>query len=261
MRNVDKKISNTILWVLSLSVLLGLVAFTEYKNKQQVCERISAKIVQGTKENGTKENIYFIEKENVKDIITYNGREPIEDTKLIHIDVFDVEKRVKMDKFVKDVEVFKTLKGELKVKVTQRRPIARFIRSDSSFYVSNQGVFLPMSNRYSARVILVRENGKTPYFLGSELTSDADFALYELLSVIEKDEFLNKIVSEIILKEDGQVWIRPQVSRQIIIWGLPVDTESKRERLMKVYQNILPSKGWNKYQRINLSFKNQIICE
>ena len=181
--------------------------------------------------------------------------------KLIQINATDVENRVKMDKFVENVQAFKTLKGELKVKVTQRRPIARFIRSDSSFYVSNQGVFLPLSNRYSARVVLVSEEGKSPYFLNERLRNNVDSSFYHLLSVIDSDEFFNKLVSEIILKEDGQIWIRPQVSRQMIIWGLPTNTESKYEKLKKLYQEILPSKGWNRYGTINLSFKDQIICE
>lgn len=258
---VRKKISSTFLWPVSLGILLCLVAFTEYRNSSKICSDLLISIEQGEKADGEQENNYFIEKENVEDIITEKGREPVEGEKLIHINVSNVENRVKMDKFVKDVEVSKTLKGELEVKVTQRRPIARFIRSDSAFYVSDQGVFLPMSNRYSARVVLISEQGKSPYFLSNELKNESDSLFYDLLTEIDRDDFFNKIVSEIIIKEDGQLWIRPQVSRQMIVWGLPVDTKSKYERLKKLYKDILPSKGWNKYQLVNLSFKDQIICE
>jgi cell division protein FtsQ len=259
--NMNKKISSTLLWPIILGVLLCLVAFTEYRNSSKICTGLTIEIKQELKADGTKGDIYFIDKENVEDIITYKGREPVEDIKLIHIDIANVENRVKLDKFVRNVEVFKTLKGELKVKVSQRRPIARFIRSDSSFYISNQGVFLPVSNRYSARVVLITEEGKSPYFLNNELKNQADSLFYDLLTEIDEDDFFNKIVSEIIIKKDGQLWIRPQVSRQMIIWGLPIDTKSKYERLKKLYNDILPSKGWNKYQLVNLSFKDQIICE
>jgi cell division protein FtsQ len=257
----NKKISSSFLWLVSLGFLLCLVAFTEYRNLSKYCIDLIISIEQGEKAKGIHENNFFIDKENVEDIITYKGRESIEGKKLIHINVSDVENRVKMDKFVKDVEVSKTLKGELEVKVTQRRPIARFIRSDSAFYISDQGVFLPMSNRYTARVILISEQGKSPYFLSNELNDESDSLFYELLTQIDEDDFFNKIVSEIIIKEDGELWFRPQVSRQMIIWGLPIDTKSKYKRLKKLYKDILPSKGWNKYQLVNLSFKDQIICE
>lgn len=241
--------------------MLCLVVFTEYRNSSVSCEGLEIEILQGYSSSANKETNYFIEKENVEDIITFKGREPVEGMKLIHMNVANVENMVKMDKFVEDVEVFETLKGELKVKVTQRRPIARFIRSDSSFYVSDQGVFLPMSNRYSARVALITEEKNAPYFLGGHLRNAADSSLYNFLIDVDKEDFFNKIVSEVILKEDGQIWIRPQVSKQMIIWGRPEDNESKYERLKIFYKDILPSKGWNRYQRVNLSFKDQIICE
>jgi len=257
----NKEISSMLLWPISLSVLLCLVAFTEYRNMSRFCVGFVINIEQEEKKNDVKERVYFIEKEHVEDVITFKGREPMKDVKLMNIDVSDVEERVKIDKFVKDVEVFKTLKGELKIDVTQRRPIARFMRSDSSFYVSSQGVFLPLSNRYSARVILISEDKESPYFLNNELDNELDSSFYSLLTVINKDDLFNKVVSEIILKEDGQIWIRPQVSRQIIIWGLPTHTQSKYDKLKRLYREILPSNGWNRYKIINLSFKDQIICE
>jgi len=258
---INTTISPTFLWSLSLTVLLCLVVFTEYYRSSQYCQSLKIDVKEELKADGSKESIYFIEKENVKDIVEYKGREPVEGFKLINIDVANVENRVKKDKFVKDVEVFKTMRGELEVQVTQRRPIARFIREDSSFYISNQGLFLPLSNRYSARVILISERGKSPYFLDGELKNTADSSLYQLLTMIDKDDFFNKVVSEIILHEDGDIWIRPQVSKQMIVWGLPVDTEPKYKKLKKMYQEILPSKGWNRYKSINLSFRDQIICE
>jgi cell division protein FtsQ len=258
---INMKKSTTFLWPISLAILFCLVAFTEYRNAEKPCKGLIIQIEQEENKDGAEDDIYFIEKENVEDIVTYKGREPIEDVKLININVTDVEKRVKMDKFVKNVEVFKTLKGELNVRVIQRRPIARFIRSDSSFYVSNEGIFLPLSSRYSARVILISEEDKSPYFLNNGLSNEADFSLYQLLLAINKDDFFSKVVSEIILKKDGQVVILPQLSKQEIVWGLPTATESKYEKLKKLYHEILPSKGWNRYERINLSFKDQIICE
>ena len=36
--------------------------------------------------------------------------------------------------------------------------------------------------------------------------------------------------------------------------------EIKFKKLELFYKNILPTKGWNYYESVNLKFKNQIVC-
>jgi cell division protein FtsQ len=94
-----------------------------------------------------------------------------------------------------------------------------------------------------------------------QLDNYQDTTLFELLALVDRDAFLNKVVSEIILKKNGDLILRPQVSKQLISWGKPVNNEEKLEKLKLVYHEIFPSKGWNRYKKVNLSYKDQIICE
>ena len=61
--------------------------------------------------------------------------------------------------------------------------------------------------------------------------------------------------------KDGEVELYPQVTKQKIEFGKPKDFEEKFSKLMTFYKEILPSKGWNYYERVNVKFKDQIICE
>ena len=52
----------------------------------------------------------------------------------------------------------------------------------------------------------------------------------------------------------------PQITKQKIYFGNTNDMEIKFKKLELFYKNILPTKGWNYYESVNLKFKNQIVC-
>ena len=241
--------------------LLALVAFTEYKSAEVRCSDIDISVVPQKDALGATSLNNFIDKENVHDLMTFKGREPLVNRRMELINVGELERLVKRDRFVDEAEVYKTLKGDVRVKVKQRRPIARMLRRDSSFYISNKRVLLPVSNRYTARVPLISEAGNSPYLQGASLENYKDSTLYSFLKLVDQEAFLNKVVSEVILQENGDLIIRPQISRQMINWGKPIDNEQKLAKLKLVYHKIFPSKGWNTYKKINLSYSDQIICE
>ena len=55
--------------------------------------------------------------------------------------------------------------------------------------------------------------------------------------------------------------IHPQLSKQKIIFGYPVDLDEKFNKIMLFYKRIAPLKGWNTYKTVNVKFKNQIVCD
>ncbi len=256
---LGKHISKPIKWILALGVLVSLVAFTEYRAKERLCSETKVNIKEISGANSDVH--FFIKNQDVVDLITFNGRDPMQNRPLSDVDVYQVEKQVMKDRFVDEAEIYKTLKGELRISIKQRRPITRVMRKDSSFYISSKGVLLPVSNRYSARVPMVIETSSPYYLKEQKLANEADSSFYNLMSVIDEDKFMNKVTSQVLVDAEGIIIILPQVSKQKIIWGEPTDNESKVERLKTFYKEILPSKGWNRYKTVNLSYKDQIICE
>jgi cell division protein FtsQ len=61
--------------------------------------------------------------------------------------------------------------------------------------------------------------------------------------------------------ESGKVTLYPQITGQLVEFGKPNDVEMKFKKLMIFYKEILPQRGWTRYQRVNLEFEGQVIAE
>ena len=121
-----------------------------------------------------------------------------------------LETRLKKDKFVKNVQITKNLKGTLSINVIQRRPIARFLGADSSYYLGEEGNVLPLSNRFTARVVLVSGAGIKKMFSGGVVATDSEKALFEVLDYIYHDEFFSAQIAQIEGDRKGELIMYPQ---------------------------------------------------
>ncbi|MEG1839011.1 MAG: cell division protein FtsQ, partial [Bacteroidaceae bacterium] len=52
----------------------------------------------------------------------------------------------------------------------------------------------------------------------------------------------------------------PRIGEHIVFMGKLDHFEDKLARLELFYKKALNQVGWNKYERINIEFSNQIIC-
>ena len=80
-------------------------------------------------------------------------------------------------------------------------------------------------------------------------------------NIIDEDEFWRAQIAGVIVEKDGDIRMLPQVTKQNVHFGQPEDLDEKFMKLKVFYKEILPNKGWNTYQTVNLKFKNQIVCE
>ncbi len=239
--------------VLTLLVFFS-IAFTERQNTETTCTGIEVNI------DNTEGN-YFLDKEAVIDLVTARGKSPLIGGKLIHIELKTLETRLKKDKFVKDVQITKNLKGTLSINVTQRRPIARFLRADSSFYLGEEGNVLPLSNRYTARVMLVSGAGVRGFFKEGNVVTKEEKDLFQVIDFISEDEFLKAQIAEIEVNKRGELTMYPQITKQPILFGTCEKHVDKFKKLRVFYDKILPAKGWNDYESVNLKYQGQIICK
>ena len=175
-------------------------------------------------------------------------------------DMSEMERRIETNPFVKDAEVYRDVKGNVLVRVKQRKPIARIYHQyEKDSYVDEFGDLLPTNARHTARVPLLEIEGLS---WESNLTeTNYGQGLLNLLKYIEQDDFWRAQIAHLDVKKNGQIEMIPQVTKQRILFGMPEDIESKFDKLMIFYKKILPAKGWNKYTMVNLKIKGQIICE
>ena len=251
MSKAQKK--SILIYSFSGAVLLSLMIFSQIKNDERKVEELLVEVMD-------EEGNYFTDDREVIDLMTDKSTEFVLGVKMGALEPKKLEQRVETNPFVRDAQVYRDLKGNLQVKVEQSKPIARlFTNGQKDRYIDSEGRVLPVNARHTARVPLL----ETEFVFGWEdmFVSTYSEQVFDLLLHIESDAFWKAQIAQVLIKKNGEVELLPQVTKQTIVFGRPDRLDEKFGRLMTFYKEILPKKGWNTYQKVNIKFKNQIICE
>ena len=238
-----------------LILLFGSIGLVEKQYGSRICTSINIAI------DNQFEN-YFISESDIIDLITEGGERRIVGESLDNLQLKLIENQLLETKFIQNAEVFKDLEGNLIIDVNQSRPIARLIsRKMNDRYISNRGDVLPLSRRYTARVLII----DGPYADNAKLynlnESEYNRKLMSLLSFVEGNPFWKAQIAQMTIDRKGNIKMYTQVSKQEIEFGKPENIERKFMKLKIFYKEILPAKGWNNYERVSVKYKDQIVCE
>lgn len=249
------KIKSAVWLTLLLLVLASIIVFVENKQNQKTLNNVIVNI-QNEYEN------YFIDEREILKLITDQDRELLIHKNYDSINLKRLEKRILTHHFVQDAQVSKDHKGNLVVNVAQCRPLARVIPNEgASGYISDQGVTLTTSEKFTARVLIVdgdfTKRMMQPHFFSTAIGQP----YFELLTYIHSVPFWKAQIAQLTINKYGEITITPQLGSEIIDFGTPENHEEKLNKLMLFYKKILPTKGWNTYQVVKLRFKDQIVCE
>jgi cell division protein FtsQ len=238
-----------------LVVLFGLIAFTERMKGDVAVRDIQVKI------ENLNEN-HFLEDQDIL------SRMQVDQKHLIGVGVNtlnfkSIEKKIKLDPYIKDAQLYSDLKGNVTVKVKLRRPIARMVRNDGpDGYIAEDGTVMPVSEKFTSRVILI-SGGYVKTLLRQQNVSETEAGknVMTMLNIIRDDEFWKAQIAELDIDGKTRISIIPQVGDEKIEFGRPEKLETKFKKLRIYYKEILPRVGWNKYNRVNLEYEGQIVAE
>lgn len=240
---------------IAVAGLFLLIAFSARRQSGVVCKNIVVEL------ENTNEN-HFLEEADILKIIENSGQTII-GKNIEEINLRTLEAKLEQDKHISNAEMFGDVKGNLTVNVTLRRPIARLIRTDGpDAYVAEDGKVMETSEKYSARIILVSGDIVRKLISQGDLnTTEEGLALMAMIEYINKDKFWKAQVAQLDFNKSGKVFIYPQITGQVVEFGLPEDIELKFKKLLIFYKEILPQMGWTKYDRVNVEFEGQVIAE
>jgi len=251
-----RKHLKTISWVagvLLISVLL--IGFESVERNSKVCNNIIITI------ENQLEN-HFVDDNDIIDLITLNGTEIIEGAHVSKLNLREMEQRLVAEPFLNKSEIYMDHSGNMMVQVGLRKPMARVVRYNGpDAYIGEDGQILPVSSKYSRRAIIITGEQSKELSEQVNITKGEYANLYKLIQYIVADEFLKAQIAQIKLVKNGEVILYPQITKQYIEFGKIEDIEAKFKKLRLFYDEILPRNGWNSYSRVNLQYKNQIICE
>ncbi|WP_254712930.1 cell division protein FtsQ/DivIB [Polaribacter sp. NJDZ03] len=166
------------------------------------------------------------------------------------INLYSLEKTVSENPYVENAAVFLTISGTLKTIIKQRTPVARIINKKDSYYVDKQGVKIPLSSNFSARVMLVSGVKK----------EEEVKEILPLISFILEDDFLRKEVVGIEKFDDGEYQFSVRSGNYKIDFGKLSEIDVKFKKLKAFYNKTFEDKTIEEYKTINLKYHNQVVC-
>ena len=232
-----------------------LIAFGERKQGGSVCKDIVIEL------DNLNEN-HFLDEADVMKLVENSGQ-PIKGTGIGRINLKEIEAKLRYDRHISDAQLFGDLKGNLIVNVELRRPIARIVQPDAlDAYIAEDGVVMPVSEKYTSRVMLLSGQFVKKLIESQDLKkTEEGKQLLEMIEFINDDKFWKAQIAQMDINAEGKISIYPQVTGQRVEFGKPENIEEKFKKLMIFYKEILPQRGWTKYERVNLEYEGQVIAE
>jgi len=257
-----KQIAIWSFFIAALGVFLG---FSESQRSKIKCTDIAVEITDTT-------GFYFVEPNDILDFLSEKGYK-LKGMQLEKIPLNKIENDIRNFPSVKCAEVFSTLDGIIHIDVKQRNPILRVINyNNESYYIDNEGALFPLSEKYTARVLVANGNLNEPYNLrylknASDSVDKDELGrkyfiddLFLLAKFIQNDNFYKSLVEQIYVNENNEIEIVPKVGRFIILLGSIENMDEKFKNLKTFMKIALPREGWDKYSQINIKYKDQIVC-
>ncbi|MDR0505357.1 MAG: hypothetical protein LBH32_00855 [Dysgonamonadaceae bacterium] len=208
-----------------------------------VCTKLNIEIKNST------ENMYLGINE-ITQILHKAGIDPVGKV-LSEIDAGNIETVLKKNSLIKRAECYKTINGTVNVKVYQRTPILRVMTNNGNYYIDSEAKKMPVPNNFSACL---------PVATGF---IDDDFAqneLYRFTLFLQKNKFWNMQIEQIHVNPNKDIELTPRVGNHQILLGQIENCEENLSKLKLFYEKVLNRMGWNRYSKINLKYKNQIVC-
>ena len=202
---------------------------------------------------------WFLDKKAIADLLT--GDNAIKGKILKKIELSNIEARLENNPWIKNAELFFGNDQILQVRIEEREPVARiFTVTGNSYYIDSSGQYLPLSDKFSARL---------PVFTGFptdklKLTG-ADRKLMgqvKLVSAyISGDPFWSAQIAQTDITPERTFEMIPVIGHHTIIFGDGNDCEKKFNRLMIFYQQVLSKAGMDTYKRVNVQYARQVVAE
>jgi cell division protein FtsQ len=259
------RILNITVWILLACGLVFLLGFSYVEHDKVVCKQYNIHIDYGNADTlVTESDIYTIVKQtgNLLHGQTFG-----------YINSEKIERNIRKQPYVAKANVFLTIDGVAEIKIIQRQPILRiFNHKGESFYLDGIGNLLPLNPDFSARVMIANGFIPEPFSRSDNYLQDSIIAkdsiqynsvmsnLFQLSNFIMQDPFLKALVTEIYVEQNGEFELIPRFDDQVILFGNVENMEDKFHRLRIFYKQGLNITGWNRYNVINIKYKNQVVC-
>lgn len=161
-----------------------------------------------------------------------------------------IEKKLSNNILINHAECFKAPSGKVYLSLSQRTP-KYLIAGNQCFYVDYNREIMPATLDNSVYI---------PVVSGYVTKSMAGGELFDFVSYLEENAFWNAQIEQIYVKKDLTVELVPRVGNAVIFMGKLDNFAEKLKKLKLLYTEAFPHIGWERYEKIDLQYENQIVC-
>lgn len=230
-------------YLILLTLLISMIfvyGFSNYRNQAKHISDINVEFESG-------EN-YFLTHEMVNKLLIQNDTSFKNKAKSV-IDLYRLEEQVLKNPYIEKASLYITIDGTLHSLIKQRTPVARIITSNETFYLDKEGVKVPLSNQYSARVLLV-----------TGVKTDQNLEKIKLLiKKITADDFLTKEIIGIHINDSAECLMTVRSGDYKIVFGELSQADEKFKKLKAFYNKTFLDSTIRKYKTINIKYHNQVV--
>ncbi len=170
---------------------------------------------------------------------------------LSRIDTDSIENRLNRIDKVESASCVILNNGRIVVTVTPMHPVARVFDGGDSYYINREGKRIEAESRYYLDV---------PVISGSFDSVHRAVDLLPLVDYVSSDSTWNSLVS--MIKSEGRenVYLIPMIRGHVVNFGDVSDIENKFARLYRMYDEVLPMKGWDFYDTLSVKWRGQVVA-
>lgn len=240
-------------WILVIFFFLYCSINAVHVKQEEVCKSVSFKI-----ENG--DDNYFIEVEDLnKELI--EGKFNLVGRKITDINFKKVELNISKNEYLEKAMMYKSITGNIVIEVTPMNPILRVVANNGmNYYVSDQWKFVPISPKYTKKVILI--TGDITNIVHADNSRDSAFnmELKQLANFIVNNKFWTSMIDQIHIDQGNKIKLITSVLEPTIIFGQVDENMERKFKKIEVFLNkCLPIIQNNKYEALDITFKNQVL--
>lgn len=202
----------------------------------------------------------YITTDTVIKIIRRDTRQDLNTILIGNLNIESIELALRKNPFVLDAEVYVDSRNQIHIDIEQREPIVRIMDAEGrNYYLDKTGERMPVSNNAVGRV-LVATGYLPPYRKEYQKSSVHKLtSLYVVAKYIYEDDFLRPLIEQIEMNKGGEMTLVPKLGHHLIEFGTDERLEEKFKYLKIFYKEALPYHGWEKYKKVNLKYKRQVV--
>jgi cell division protein FtsQ len=206
----------------------------------------------------------FVSRNEIKGLLNEEGVK-IGQSKLSEINQHHLEQVINNRTAVKVSHVSYTRSGNLRVQITQRRPIIRIETLNGGFYMDDSAYIFPLIRSFTSYVPVVTGElalSIPPGYRGEGDLGDKRISgLYNMALFLDQNQEWNAMIEQIYVDSYGIFHMTPRAGKTEIIFGTPENIDYKFKKLDSFYKKVIPAMGWEAYSTVDLSFSNQLVCK